>query len=430
MRFLIETEDQLQELLYKGFEKVFIATIPQNYNYHPALTTINSLYIRDLKSKQSFLIPILHHEALKLKTDVQEIISQYKEIYTLDKKFQRHLASNFEGAIDIGFYNSINIVDSFCPTINHFYQKYPTLKNLNALIPIVKLYELWENILNQAVLEPAPPLTPYIQFASTHVTDAFYNIEKNTIGLDINAFDDYFDIPHKQYNVVENSIYSQYNLYNTTTRPSNHFNGINFLALNKDTGERQAFIPQNSTFIEMDFSAYHPTLCGKIIGQDFVGYDAVVEKLGIEKSEAKQKTFRFLYGGIKEGLEEVDWFKKVSYFIDNLWDEFLENGYIENPISKKRFYGDKLENINKQKLFNYLLQSLETVISVTKIQQIQEVLKDAKTKIVLYVYDSILLDVDKSEKALLAQVKQILEQDGFKVGLSYGNNYNNLKKLN
>ena len=65
-----------------------------------------------------------------------------------------------------------------------------------------------------------------------------------------------------------------------------------------------------------------------------------------------------------------------------------------------------------------------------EIQQIQDVLKDAKTKIVLYVYDSILLDVDKSEKALLAQVKQILEQDGFKVGLSYGNNYNNLKKLN
>ena len=179
----------------------------------------------------------------------------------------------------------------------------------------------------------------------------------------------------------------------------------------------------------MDFSAYHPTLCGKIIGEDFIGYDKVVEQLGIDKSEAKQKTFRFLYGGIQEGLEEVDWFKKVSYFIDNLWDEFKTQGYIENPISKKRFYRDKLENINKQKLFNYLLQSLETAISVEKLTKVLDLLENQNTKVVLYVYDSILLDVDKEEKNILKDIKSILQEDGFKVGLWYGKNYHELKKL-
>lgn len=429
MQFLIETEDQLKEFLYKGFEEVFIVAIPQNYNYHPALSTINSLYIKDLKTNQSYLIPIQHTETLKLKVDVKEILSKYKTIYTFDKKQQLHLSQDFINSIDIGFDYSFNYRDLFCPTLNYFYKTYPTLRNLNALIPVVKLYELWENITQEAFGNHSPHLNPYIRFASNQITSVFYNIEKNVIGLDTNTFDDYFTIPHHQYNIVENSIYSQYNLYNTTTRPSNHFNGVNFLAINKDTGERQSFIPQNDIFVEMDFSAYHPTLCGKIIGEDFVGYDKVVEQLGIDKSEAKQKTFRFLYGGIQEGLEEVDWFKKVSYFINNLWDEFETQGYIENPISKKRFYRDKLENINKQKLFNYLLQSLETAISVEKLTKVLDLLENQNTKVVLYVYDSILLDVDKEEKNILKDIKSILEEDGFKVGLSYGKNYHELKKL-
>ena len=58
-----------------------------------------------------------------------------------------------------------------------------------------------------------------------------------------------------------------------------------------------------------------------------------------------------------------------------------------------------------------------------------DLLENQNTKVVLYVYDSILLDVDKEEKNILKDIKSILEEDGFKVGLSYGKNYHELKKL-
>ena len=58
-----------------------------------------------------------------------------------------------------------------------------------------------------------------------------------------------------------------------------------------------------------------------------------------------------------------------------------------------------------------------------------KLLEGKKTKIVLYTYDSILLDVDKSEiKKLLPLIKQELEADGFPTRMSVGENYGALVK--
>jgi len=427
MEFLIETQDQLDKFMHKDFKEVFIVSIPQNYNYHPALTKINSFYIKDLTLNQSYIIPLKHTEALNPNIDIEQILSLFNTIYTFDKKQQLYFSSGFDKAIDIKFDFDLDYREFFCPTLNHFYKTYPALKNLNALIPIVKLYELWNNITKQ--FKNTNP-TSYTKFASDKITNVLYNIEKNPIMLDKTEFDHYFNTYNQSYNIFDNTVYSQYNLYNTTTRPSNHFNSINFLALNKTNGERKSFIPKNDIFVEIDFSAYHPTLVGKLINENFIGYDKIMTELNIEKQQAKQKVFRFLYGGVKEGLEKIDWFEKVFYFIENMWEKFLKEGYLENPISKKMFYKDQLGDINKQKLFNYYLQSLETSTSINKIEKVQNLLINKNTKIILYVYDSILLDMDKEERFLLKNIKDILEEDGFKIGLSYGTNYNELKKLN
>ena len=52
-----------------------------------------------------------------------------------------------------------------------------------------------------------------------------------------------------------------------------------------------------------------------------------------------------------------------------------------------------------------------------------------KTKIVLYTYDSILIDVAKEDiKTLLPKIKQELEADGFPTRISVGENYGALVK--
>ena len=66
---------------------------------------------------------------------------------------------------------------------------------------------------------------------------------------------------------------TQFNLKTTTTRPSNKFNNVNYAALNKENGCRKSFIPRNNRFVEIDISAYHPSLSARLIDYDFAGVD-------------------------------------------------------------------------------------------------------------------------------------------------------------
>ena len=66
--------------------------------------------------------------------------------------------------------------------------------------------------------------------------------------------------------------------------------------------------------------------------------------------------------------------------------------------------------MNKNKLFNYLIQALETELNVRKILLLQEYLFDKKTKLVLYGYDSFLFDFSKQDGVeTLKEIKRILE---------------------
>jgi hypothetical protein len=57
-------------------------------------------------------------------------------------------------------------------------------------------------------------------------------------------------------------------------------------------------------------------------------------------------------------------------------------------------------------------------------------LADKKSKLVLYNYDSFLLDFSKKDgKNLLKQIKVIIEQDGYPTSCNYGSNYQDMNKL-
>jgi hypothetical protein len=68
------------------------------------------------------------------------------------------------------------------------------------------------------------------------------------------------------------------------------------------------------------------------------------------------------------------------------------------PISGYCFEKDKLENMNPQKLFNYMLQNIESAINTLILLDIHKLLRGKKTKIVLYTYDSMLFDIDENEE--------------------------------
>ena len=88
------------------------------------------------------------------------------------------------------------------------------------------------------------------------------------------------------------------------------------------------------------------------------------------------------------------------------------------------FEKDKLENMNPAKLLNYLLQSLESSNNVVILWEIIKLLKNKKSKLILYTYDSFLFDFDKSEaKVLYKEIKNIFKNKNLKTKISYGANY-------
>ena len=91
-------------------------------------------------------------------------------------------------------------------------------------------------------------------------------------------------------------------------------------------------------------------------------------------------------------------------------DKINKNKYILTDIYRRRIVLENYNDLNKSKLFNYLIQALETELNVKKILLIQDYLLDKKTKLVLYGYDSFLFDFSKQDGVeTLKEIKRILE---------------------
>ena len=414
MFWIIETESQLDIFNRQGFKEAFVEVIPFSPNIHPIQNPVSLVYVKPLiNANKGYILCIQHNDAFHLEYDnIQQVLANIETIYVRDKKEFLHYF--FHKACHTTPNPPPPYIHEYTKTHEFYYRKFPNQDNINCIIPISKHYEYCEELFQNII---PTPITKFRDKA-----DVVFNlIEKSGLKLNQEIYDQYFTYPAKDY------IYTQYNLNTTTMRPSNKFGGINFAALNKENGEREAFIPHNDFYLDMDISAYHPTLLGKLVSFEFPEGDihqAFAEMYGVDYKKAKELTFKQLYGGVFKQYEHLEFFKKVKEYTDKLWDEFETKGYIECPISKHRFEKDKLENMNPQKLLNYLLQNLETSNNVLILWEILKLLREKNTKLVLYVYDSFLLDVDKTEKDTIKQILDIFKNHRLNVKYKKGNTYN------
>ena len=86
--------------------------------------------------------------------------------------------------------------------------------------------------------------------------------------------------------------------------------------------------------------------------------------------------------------------------------------------------------MNRNKLFNYLVQAMETECNVKTIIEIQRYLYEKETKLVLYGYDSFLFDVSNNDGVkVLKDIKNILERNGHSIKGKAGLNYSNVSDI-
>jgi hypothetical protein len=148
----------------------------------------------------------------------------------------------------------------------------------------------------------------------------------------------------------------------------------------------------------------------------------LAEQYGCDVGEGKGITFRLLYGGIDEEFHQIPYFKAVDEWIKKVWDETSKNGYLQ---TRYRHIPLKwIEEANPQKVFNYLLQALETEMNVDKMRTILDYIKDTDIKMRLYTYDSFLFDYPiDSDTESAKTLKTIIEDGGFPIKASWGLDY-------
>ena len=415
MFWLIENKDQVNSFRRKSYKKAFVEVIPFSNTIHPVLNNISLVYIKPLNGDKGYMVTIDHSEAFTVENSlVTELLDEIETIYVRDKK-------NF---LHYYFHKTCHQTHPKSPTdilrepqvYHHFYQLYPNKKDVNRIIPITKHYEYCEELHNSQMFP-----SKINSFYNDKTPLVFNMIERNGLKINNELFKEYFEFKAEDY------VYTQYNLKTLTTRPSNAFGSINFSALNKENGERECFIPRNDYFIDMDISAYHPTLLARVIDYEFPDKDihqSFANMYGVDYKKAKELTFKQMYGGVFKQYEHLEFFAKVKKFTTELWETYNREGEIICPISNYRYRKEELENMNPQKLLNYFLQNLETSNNVCILWKILKVLRGKKTKLVLYVYDSFLFDVDKEEKDVMYKIKDIFTKHNLNIKAKKGKTYN------
>jgi hypothetical protein len=320
--------------------------------------------------------------------------------------------------------------------INQMYTKWTEYyHDINKVIPLSKLFEYWEEIYEKIEKYTDRKLDPfYIDYEK-----AYKKVEERGMSIDTQCFVQYFTPQNIAYSYNDGKIYTQYNLYNVTARPTNAFNGINFLALHKEDTSRRCFIPENSAFVEFDFDGYHLRLIANLIGYKFpedvpihtyLGrfyFDKEVLEEG-EYQESKKITFQNIYGGIRSEYREIPFYKALLRYLDDMWDTYQYSGRIKLPTGK---YLKVESDQSPLKLFNYVIQNLETDTNVKILRKLEPLFENKKSFICLVVYDSFLIDFHLDDaKALLLDIVNLIAEEGLVVKAKYGKDYDSLKKLN
>lgn len=437
MYYIVETNEQLSML--EPVEYCFVDVITLNDQNHPTLTSPCVIYYNN--GSKGYIFPINHSETFSLEIQpIQHFLSQHKAVFCIDIKFTGYYLANenLEDVIEVIINKGEAVPDLYCDTKiqRDYYNKYYFKADLNRVLPISKLYEKSECLYEKIAMHIGPT---GIETKSKKIAKIYREVESRGIKIDDKLFYKFYETPWDGNSIKDGIIYTSYNLHNITGRPTNSFNGINFLAINKDNGSRNAFLPQNDAFVEFDFEAYHLKLIAKIVKHEFDSSESVHSILGKQYfktdqlsdeqyAKSKELSFRMIYGGIYEEYKNIPFFKKISAFIEHLWEKYTNEGYITLLTGRRLYFN---ENMNPQKLFNYLLQNAETAVNISILESIQSLCKELKSFVTLVVYDSLLIDFSFEDgKDILQQIKHTINTHGLTCTVKYGSDYGSLRKLN
>jgi len=428
MFYIIEKQEQLSQL--GPFKECYVNFIPHNDNYHPKLSELSLVYVRDIKHHKGYILCLDHNESFSLnKQEVFDWLLKADKLWVIDKKEALYWFPHEHKLFDVEFIERPNLIEALnVPAINYYYSTHINYPAVNKLIPISKHYEEKEKTFDAVlpIIQKYRADNAVYAFNNGPLTRVFHEIESQGIKVDKQCFIDCYgaELKYPEFSISKGKIYSQYNLHTTTSRPSNTYNSINFASLNKNNGERLCYRPANDMFVEFDIQGYHPRLLGNIVKFEFGDkntYEYLGELLGVSAQEAKELTFKQLYGGVWKEYRDKPFFRDIIKLTECVWEE-----YQRDKLGTENKAFDYDSEMTPSKLLNYIIQSYETSSNVKMLEPILRYLRDKQTKLVLYTYDAFLFDYSKEDGNILADIQKMIP---YPINVKQGKSYHGLKKL-
>ncbi len=425
---IVESIDELNELKEKLETEVSIwYPLWVDNDKHPQNTPISFIFVKTQSDK--YIVPQQHTDALSLYNEqIAGLLNTAGEKWVFQKKkLLQSFVTLRDGLndVDTAYFLKHGETIDYSQPLQHLVA--PLLhkgykEDIIQSIPILKLAEAIEPQFVKCIPLKYKTYNWYNDIFLPTLSD----IERFGIRVDREKFIDRWPQAQKQVS-KDNVVYTEYNPFTVTGRPSNRHGGVNYAALNKSDGSRDCFIA-DGIFLQMDYNAYHPRLIGKLVKFDMPDgnmHQWLAEQYGCSVEESKGVTFQLLYGGIDDDFKQIPYFKAVADYIDEMWMETQKRGFLQTP--HREIPLEWIEGANPQKVFNYLLQAVETEMNVEKMRRILDYIKGTDITLDLYTYDSFLFDVPADvDKESIKGLKEIIEEGGFPVKASWGKTYGNL----
>jgi len=450
----------LERKLFNNFCKRFensqdipiLVLVPTDERMHPVNSPLAFVGVYILGQEEVVGLPVRHVEADKAirfsYADINKFLEILSGVFLPDAKSVPSYLK-LPTTYDV---NSIEYIKKFLVTPKE--QFYPKVMkdthnrlhdniHANLAIPLSALlkytYQYGKHL--ESVLEYSKEMnnpTPY-EMLNDKAIPSLRKIEQAGLKVDEKILREHFDIKDSRF--VDEFVYSQYNLFTTTGRPSCAFGGINFGALNKQDGSRKPFISrfENGKLILLDYESFHLRLIAPLIGYDlpkdipaheYFGRQYFSTKKCTEKQyeESKRRSFYQLYG---EAEPELSFFKKVHEYRQQIWSSLRGAGFIVSPIAGRKIYLDRIFDPSPSKVFNYLIQLYETEHNMWTLPNMWKVLENKESKIILYNYDSFLIDYSPSDGVeVIDEIVGVVElDDEYPIRVYEGNNFHELKQL-
>lgn len=408
------------------------------------------LYIYLIKFKTGYIIPINTEDCINIENlDLFDLFTNIlnnittKYVINLDHLyyFRPSLDDRFVDLRVLEYISTGKVSTHYnrlLPTQSFMYHLHYNMNDVNISIPITKHIEYLEmeteNILNVIKLYSENEFELSLKMFNNIMLPTLNTITQAGIPVDT-------EFPVKE-NIKNNCIYTTYNPFNLTSRPTCSSGKFSFSSIAKDSQDRKHIISrfgEDGTLVLFDYNSYHISLICEIINYKFNEYAYTqLGKIYFGKEElthdeitdAKILTFRVLYGGIPTEFLQIEFFKRVDKFIKELWSAYNSDGCIYTRLFKRRYNRKNYPDMNAQKLFNYYLQSFETENNMMILNKINTYLQQYSTKVILYIYDSILIDFKFEDgKDVINQILNIFKNDKYDVSIFMGNNYLDLVKI-